>query len=339
MTDIVIGRGVIDAAAVIGGRAPALVPIITQPGASGVARALARSIEESGSRPEVLTLPDGEDAKTLGVVEESARWLSGLGIRRDGLVVAVGGGALTDVAGFVAGVYLRGVAAHYVSTTLLGAVDASIGGKTGVNVDGKNVLGVFRQPRRVVIDLDVLDALPVPEKRNGFAEALKAGLVGDPALVSVIEAGGLRSDLEEVVRRAVHVKQGIVERDFEETGERAHLNYGHTIGHAVESATGMAHGEAVAVGMVAAGRVSALLAGFDDERRQGEIIASLGLPTAVEHVDADLVNEFLARDKKHDERGLRMVVLERIGAPRVVHVDGATVREALASVGIAEGDR
>jgi 3-dehydroquinate synthetase len=337
-TEIVIGRGCIDAATVLGDAVSGPIPILTQPGAADIARLLADSASEAGLRTEVLTLEDGEAAKSLGAVEAAARWLAELGVRRDGVVVGVGGGSVTDVAGFVAGVYLRGVGAVYVPTTLLGAVDAAIGGKTGVNVDGKNIVGVFRHPRRVVVDADILEALPSPIRRHGFAEALKAGLVGDPGLVDRIEAEGLEADVEEVVRRSVAVKAAIVGRDFEEAGERAHLNYGHTVGHALEAATGMHHGEAVAVGMVAAGRVSALVAGFDDEERQRAIIAALGLPITAPAADTGEVMRHLGRDKKRDAEGLRMVVLSAVGAPRVVHVDAATVGAALGSIGLTGGD-
>jgi 3-dehydroquinate synthetase len=338
-TDIVIGRHCIDAATVLGREASGPIPILTQPGATDTARRLADSAAAAGLTAEVRTLPDGDEAKRLAVVDEVLRWLSDLGVSRDGIIVGVGGGALTDVAGFVAAVYLRGLAVAYVPTTLLGAVDASIGGKTGINVDGKNLAGLFRHPRTVVIDADVLDGLPDDIKRHGFAEALKAGLVGDPSLVDLIEHDGVGADLEEVVRRSVAVKVGIVGRDFEEAGDRAHLNYGHTVGHAVEAASGMPHGEAVAVGMVAAGRVSALVAGFADEERQRSLVAGLGLPVAAADADAREVRRHLGRDKKRDAGGLRMVVLEAIGSPQVVHVDAATVDIALESIGITGGRR
>ncbi|NIQ58488.1 MAG: 3-dehydroquinate synthase, partial [Gemmatimonadetes bacterium] len=139
----------------------------------------------------------------------------------------------------------------------------------------KNLVGAFRHPVRVVVDVDVLDALPEQVKRGGMAEALKAGLIGDPGLVALLERDRLGADLEEVVARAIAVKASVVDRDFEERGERAHLNYGHTIGHAVEVAGGLGHGEAVAVGMVAAGRAAALECGFTGEARQREAIAAL----------------------------------------------------------------
>jgi 3-dehydroquinate synthase len=337
MTELVVGRRCLEVRRILGDVDPGTMPIVTQEAALPVVRELAAEAEALGIGCDVLVVPDGEAAKSLAVVEEVVRWLLDLGVRRDGLIVAVGGGAVTDLAGFVAAVYLRGVDAVYVPTTLLGAVDAAIGGKTGIDVDGKNVVGVFRHPRRVLVDVDVLDRLPTELKRQGLAEALKAGLVGDPDLVAALERDRLDVDLESVVRRAIDVKLAIVGRDFEEAGERAHLNYGHTVGHAVETVTGIGHGDAVAVGMIAAGRVSALTVGFADEDRQRDAIAGLGLPVRSPAADREEVVRHVWRDKKRDGAGLRMVVLERIGVPGVVHVDAATVDAALDAVGLQGG--
>lgn len=336
-TKLLVGRSCLAAETVLAGISVDVVPMVTHPGAAGIAGRLADDIRASGARVEVYDVPDGDQAKTLAVAEGVLRWLADLDIRRDGVVVGVGGGAVTDLVGFTAGVYLRGVDAVYVPTTLLGAVDASIGGKTGVNLDGKNLAGVLKHPKRVIVDADVLDALPAHLKRQGLAEALKAGLIGDSELFEIIEAGRVDSDLEEVVRRALAVKQGIVERDFDERGERAHLNYGHTVGHAVETVLGLSHGEAVAVGMVAAGRASAMEAGFADEDRQRDAIAGLGLPTDAAGADAAEVLRLMGRDKKRDADGIRMVLLERIEQPRVTHVGAATVEAALAAVAITGG--
>ena len=280
-------------------------------------------------------VPDGDDAKTLAVIEDLYRWMLELGLTRSDTLVGVGGGALTDAAGFAAATYLRGVEAVYIPTTVLGAVDAAIGGKTGVNLDGKNLVGAFRHPARVVIDVDVLDRLPDGVKRGGLAEALKAGLIGDPALVGLHEEHGAAADLDQVVRRAVAVKAAVVGRDFTEQGERAHLNYGHTIGHAVEVAAGLGHGEAVAIGMVAAGRAAAVEVGFADEARQSAAIAGLGLPVSAPGLGRDEVLALVGRDKKRDAAGLRMVLLEGIGSPLVRHVGSATVGAALDALDIA----
>lgn len=333
---VLVGRGILAPATVLPERpGRARVAVLSQPGQPArLAAGLVDALRGEGLGAERRVLPDGEEAKTLAVAGGVYDWLAGLGLTRDDTVLAVGGGALTDLAGFVAATFLRGVEAVYVPTTLLGAVDASVGGKSALNRGAKNLVGVFHQPARVTIDVDVLDALPARLRREGAAEALKAGLVGDPALVSLYERDGLQADLAEVVRRAVAVKAGIVSRDFREQGERAFLNYGHTVGHAVEAAAGIGHGSAVAVGMVAAGRASALVAGFGEEDRQRAVIAGLGLPVAAPGLDGAEVLRLLGLDKKRDAAGLRLVLLEAVGCPRLQHVATATVEAALSAVGI-----
>ena len=313
----------------------ARVAVLGQPGSAGLARRAGRGLRAAGLGGEVRILPDREEAKTLETAAGVYEWLIGLGLGRDDTLLAVGGGALTDLAGFVAATYLRGIEAVYCPTTLVAAVDAAIGGKTGLNLGGKNLVGVFRHPARVVVDTDLLADLPGPLMREGLAEALKAGLVGDPGLVALFEAAGLQAPLEEVVRRAVAVKTRIVEEDFEErSGTRAFLNYGHTIGHALEVAARIPHGEAVAVGMVAAGEASTLVLGFDGAGRQRRVIERLGLPVRLTGADPARVRALLDLDKKRDAAGLRMVLLRAIGDPVLVHVDSPTVDAALDRAGI-----
>jgi len=312
------------------------VAILAQPSVVRVAALLEETIRSSGLRSVAITLPDGEAAKRMGVVEDVYRELTAFGVGRQDTVIGLGGGALTDVAGFVAGTYLRGLEAVLIPTTLLGAVDAAIGGKTGVNVDGKNLAGLFRHPARVIVDLDLLGSLPSDLRRDGTAEALKAGLVGDPELVEIYERRGIEAPLDEVVNRAVAVKAEVVSADFTEQGVRAVLNYGHTVGHAIEVAAGTTHGEAVAIGMVAAAVLSEMTVGFSGAAEQRELIASLGLPVEAPPVSVERVQELMAMDKKRDAAGLRFVVLEAVGKPAVVHADAASVRAAMASVGIEE---
>jgi len=331
-TRVVVGRGVLEPSVVLPDRARSLVAVVAQPSTARLARDFVRTLADTGISGEVRVLPDGEAAKDLAVIADLYGWLVGMGATRSDTLVAFGGGSLSDAAGFAAATYLRGIEAVYVTTTLLGAVDAAIGGKTGVNFGAKNLIGSFRHPARVVIDVDVLDRLPDTVKRGGMSEALKAGLIGDEALVELLERDRLGADLEEVVGRAVAVKAAVVGRDFEEQGERIHLNYGHTVGHGVEVAAGIGHGEAVAVGMVAAGRASALEVGFDGEDRQREAIAGLGLPVAAPGLRRDEVLSLLAADKKRDAAGLRMVLLKRIGVPTVGYVGSATVEAALTAV-------
>jgi 3-dehydroquinate synthase len=337
VSEIVIDRGVADDPhAVLQPRADrANAVVLCQPATRGVAERLAAAFVRTGIAAAVIELPDGEAVKALDALEPIYRRLNDLSLTRRDTIVGVGGGALTDVAGFVAATYLRGVEAVYVATTLLGAVDAAIGGKTAVNVGGKNLVGVFAHPTRVVIDLDLLDQLPPDLIRQGSAEALKAGLIGDPELVSLYVRDGIDAPLDEVVDRAVGVKAAVVSDDFRERGDRAFLNYGHTVGHAIEVASGISHGDAVAIGMVAAGTVSRLTVGFTGAGEQRDLIGRLGLPTVAPPVNAARVLELVNLDKKRDAAGTRMVVLQEIGRPAVLHVDDATVRAALASVDVA----
>ena len=193
--------------------------------------------------------------------------LARLGLSRHDTVLGVGGGSVTDLAGFVAGTWLRGVEVVHVPTTLLGAIDASIGGKSGVNLAGKNLVGVFWHPSRVVVDVGIMKALPAALLREGLVEAMKVGLIGDPGLFGAIEDSGTDVNLEDVVRRAVAVKARIVAEDERELGVRALLNLGHTIGHAIEFASPLSHGESVGIGLVAAARVSESKLGFMESRR------------------------------------------------------------------------
>jgi 3-dehydroquinate synthase len=281
-----------------------------------------------------MVLPDREDAKTLAIAGTAYEWLATMGINRHDTVVAVGGGSVTDLAGFVAATYLRGIEAVHVPTTLLGAVDAAIGGKTGVNLGGKNLVGAFHHPTRVVIDLDLLDRLPAELKREGMAEALKAGLIADPALFDHLAEAGLDADLEFVVPRAVKVKANVVGEDFRESGIREILNYGHTIGHAVEIAAGLSHGHAIAIGMVAAGRIAKETLGFEESDKQDGAIARLGLPVHAAGLARGGVLSILAQDKKRDRGGMRMVLLRSIGDPVVLPVDGRSIDQGLEAIGV-----
>ncbi|MBT8247274.1 MAG: 3-dehydroquinate synthase [Acidimicrobiia bacterium] len=330
--DIVIGRGALADEILVPRDGRTRVAILSQDTAMGMARPLGERLAATGLAVEVIALPDGEAAKTLEVAQDVYLALNRMGMTRHDSLVAVGGGSVTDLGGFVAATYLRGIEAVYCPTTLLGAVDAAIGGKTGVNVGGKNLVGVFAHPTRIVIDLEVLAALPAPLMRQGMAEVLKAGLVGDLELVALLERDGLTADLEAVVGRAVDVKVAVVRDDFREAGRRAILNYGHTIGHAVEVSAGLSHGEAVAIGMVAAGAVSEELTGFAASDRQTSIIEKLGLPTSAPALDRDEAKRLVGLDKKRDSTGVRMVLLEAIGHPVVKPVDDATIDLALDAV-------
>jgi 3-dehydroquinate synthase len=311
------------------------VAIVTHDGATRVAARIETRLATAGIEVATRQLPDREAAKTMATAEATYLWLNALGMTRLDTIVAVGGGALTDAAGFIAATYLRGIEIVLVPTTLLGAVDAAIGGKTAVNVGGKNLAGVFAHPARVVVDLDVVAGLPRGLLIEGTAETLKAGLIADLRLVELYEEHGLEAPLEEVVTRAVRVKAEVVSGDFREGGRRAILNYGHTVGHAVETAHGLPHGHAVAIGMVAAGAVAGNVTGFADADRQRDLIARLELPTRAPASDRAELLRLMALDKKRDASGIRMVLLRTIGDATVATVDTATVEAALDAVGVA----
>ncbi|HXF97537.1 MAG TPA: 3-dehydroquinate synthase family protein, partial [Gaiellaceae bacterium] len=258
--------------------------------------------------------PPGEGAKTLA---EAARLWSALRLERTGTLVALGGGAATDLAGFVAATYLRGIDWVAVPTTLLGQVDAAIGGKTGIDLEaGKNLVGAFHWPARVVVDPDLLATLPEEELANGRAEVVKTGLLAGEPLWEL--------PLAEQVRAAAAFKAAVCLRDPRERGERAQLNLGHTFAHALEAASGYAlpHGRAVALGLVAALRLSGL---EEEARRVGEL-----LRPQPARVDPDAAWAALARDKKARGGRPRLVLLEAPGRPRIgVELPEREVRAAL----------
>ncbi|GBE21376.1 MAG TPA: iron-containing alcohol dehydrogenase [Actinobacteria bacterium] len=297
--------------------------IFTQPGARDVAESVAARLEAP-----VRVFPDGERAKTLAVAAGAYRWLDDIGLDRRGTVVVVGGGTVCDVGGFVASTYLRGIEVVSVPTTLLAAVDAAIGGKTAVNLEAKNQIGTFWEPSRILVDLDVLGSLPHRLVREGMAEIAKAGMVGDERLVIELEEHGLQAPLVKIVPAAIRVKAKIVTEDLRERGIRTVLNYGHTVGHAVERVAGISHGESVSIGMTAAAHIAESLLGFDQADRQLALLEGLELPTTCT-VDLAEVTFMLRKDKKRDGSGIRMVLLRAVGCPVVTPVDKATLSSAL----------
>ncbi len=309
------------------------VVVLTQPGEPHrVAEAFVG--EMSGLEVMVIELPDRELAKELAVVGDTYDRLADFNLGRHDTVVGVGGGALTDVAGFVAATWLRGVESVLIPTTLLGAVDASIGGKAGINRRGKNLVGAFWHPSRVIVDLDTLDRIPEALKLEGAAEIIKAGLIRDPAIVQAYATHGLGAPLDEVVPRAVAVKAGIVAEDFREAGDRALLNLGHTLGHAIEILAPMPHGFAVSVGMVAAGLVSSARFGFDAAWLT-DLLFTVGLPVAASGISGTAALELVQRDKKRTAEGIRMVLLRSIGDPVIETVSLDEVGAGLAAIGAA----
>jgi 3-dehydroquinate synthase len=344
--DVVVGRDLL-------GRAPTWLPDTGARRAAVVTTAAVQALHaapvEAGLRAAGLhvhahCVPDGEQAKSLEVLGELYDWLASLPLARGDVVVALGGGVVTDLGGFLAATWHRGVDVIQVPTTLLAQVDAAIGGKTGINLAaGKNLVGAFHQPLVVVADITTLNTLPVRELRAGMAEVIKCGFIRDPVILETIErdpAAALdpaRDILVDVVRRAVAVKARIVAADTHEQGERALLNYGHTFGHALETLTGYTryrHGEAVGIGMRYAARV-AELAGVGEaglEQRTVDLLERFGLPTTCAPLDAGAVFATMARDKKVRD-GLRLVLCERPGRARVVRApDHPVLERALAAV-------
>lgn len=271
---------------------------------------------------EKVLIGRGESAKTLQTVEGIYRRFIELGVDRKSFILAVGGGIVTDVAGFAAATFMRGVGFGFVSTTLLGQIDASVGGKNGVNVDGyKNMAGTFTQPRFVICDPAMLRSLPDREFRAGLAEAVKAAIIADAALFARLEEArfeALRSDaalLAGVVSAAVGVKAAIVERDEREAGERRKLNLGHTLAHAIEkSSNRMNHGEAVAVGTALIAGAAVKLGVLKEEERQRivALLARLGFDLTPPVEMKRLLKE-VGKDKKNEDGMLRIVLPVGIG--------------------------
>jgi 3-dehydroquinate synthase len=274
-------------------------------------------------------VPDGEAAKSPVILAALWERAAEVPLTRQDVVVAIGGGVVGDLGGFLAATYARGIDVVQVPTTVLSQVDAAIGGKTGINLPaGKNLVGAFHQPRAVVCDTGTLATLTERVRREGFGEIVKYGLIRDPEVLDLLEADpsvaswGAADRLRDLVERSVAVKAAVVGSDERETGERAHLNLGHTVGHAVETLTGYSevlHGEAVAVGTVAALRIGVAVGRTPVEvASRGEaVLASLGLPVRVPRLDRGAVWDAMARDKKAVPGSVRFVLLDDVGRPFV----------------------
>lgn len=277
---------------------------------------------------DIVPIPDGEEHKNLRTVEAIYHRLLALGLDRKSFLLALGGGVVTDIGGFVASTFLRGIAYYQIPTSLLAQVDSSIGGKTGVNLEeGKNLVGTFYQPSGVFVDLSFLDTLPEREYREGLAEVVKTAFLEGEEFVMFLLAhteGILQREkdvLEEMVTRAIVYKKEIVERDEKEKGLRSVLNYGHTIGHALERAAGygvLRHGEAVSVGMCGEALL-ALRMGLSTEevyKLQREVLAGFGLPLRIpQKIEAGEFLSALWKDKKKERGKVRFTFLERPGKP------------------------
>jgi len=294
---------------------------------------------------DALVLPAGEAAKTLASAGHIFDALAKLGANRDGAIIALGGGVIGDLAGFAAACWMRGIDFVQMPTTLLAMVDSSVGGKTGVNIAaGKNLVGAFHQPRAVFIDTATLATLPKREYAAGLAEVVKYGAIGDADFFAWLEANAdaLNAHDDDALAEAIgfscRYKAGVVARDEREQGERALLNFGHTFGHAFEAECGygeLLHGEAVAIGMVLAAKLSAELnrAPAADAERLAHLLSRFGLPVAPSRADADALLARMRLDKKNVSGRLRLILWRGIGRAEIVpEIDEAAVRSVLATV-------
>jgi 3-dehydroquinate synthase len=306
---------------------------------------LSRGLTDTGFTVSVLEVPAGESQKTLATAGNLYEQLTGVYAERSTPVLALGGGVIGDLAGFVAATYMRGVPLVQVPTTLLAQVDSSVGGKTAVDHGRlKNMIGAFYQPRLVVADVNTLKTLPEDELANGMAEVIKHAVILDAELFDYLEknVGKARARdagvLEEIVTRNVRIKAGVVAQDEKESGLRAVLNFGHTIGHAVESVSGFAlkHGQAVAIGMVAEAEISRRLGKFDRDSvsRLENLLIKAGLPVTVPDIDIDAVITAMQHDKKVTDSRIRFVLLDAIGEAYVTDdVSPSLVKEVLSGHG------
>ncbi len=326
--EVVVGAGVLPElpALVAGARR---VAILYAPALRHVADDLGGALRSQGFRTSEIPLPDAEDAKTIDVAASCWDTLGRDGFTRTDAVVGLGGGAVTDLAGFVAACWLRGVRVVQVPTTLLAMVDAAVGGKTGVNTAaGKNLVGAFHPPGGVLCDLTLLDTLPREELVAGMAEVVKAGFIADPAILDAIEAhAGAATDpaspaFRDLVERSIAVKARVVSADLREAGLREILNYGHTLGHAIERRERYRwrHGAAVSVGLAYAAALGRLAGRLDDATaaRHTAVLDALGLPTTYPAEAWPALLEAMRVDKKSRGDRLRFVVLDGLAQPGVL---------------------
>jgi 3-dehydroquinate synthase len=306
------------------------------------AQDLARELEDTGwSVAEVIEVPAGEDSKSLEIYGDTIRRLAYAGVPRDGTLFALGGGVVGDLGGFIAGTYMRGINFVALPTSLLAMVDSSVGGKVGVDLpEGKNLVGSFVRPKLVLAELGLLSTLPDKELSNGLAEVIKMGLLSggdfykDLGLIEDARSGDLEA-LQTLVMHSIRFKAEVVAEDEMETGKRAVLNYGHTIGHGLEAAAGygLAHGQAISYGMLAAARLSAEKFGRDFVGLHEELLQAAGLSTKLPTLNSEKVLAAMNRDKKRRDGEHRFVLLEDVGRPVWdVPVSEDEAREAIEDV-------
>ncbi|HEY0486279.1 MAG TPA: 3-dehydroquinate synthase [Mycobacteriales bacterium] len=326
--DVVVGHGLLEELGGLLGRAER-VAVVHPPTLSVPAEALRDELKAAGLDAHSLEVPDAEDAKSAEVAAFCWEVLGRAGFTRTDAVVGFGGGAVTDLAGFVAATWLRGVPVVHIPTTLLGMVDAAVGGKTGINTAaGKNLVGAFYPPAGVLCDLATLETLPRNELVAGMAEVVKAGFIADPVILDLIEADPEAAVdptgdvLRELVERSIRVKADVVSQDLRESGLREVLNYGHTLAHAIEKNERYRwrHGAAVSVGLVYAAELGRLAGRLDDATaaRHRAVLASLGLPTSYRDDAWPRLHDAMRIDKKARGSRLRFIVLDALARPTVL---------------------
>lgn len=293
----------------------------------GVPRAYAAAVAAAAKEPYIEVVPMGEGSKSFPTFERLLSRMLALGFSRKDCVVSVGGGVVSDLCGFVAATYMRGVDFYAVPTTVLSEVDASVGGKTALNLDGiKNVIGAFYQPRGVLVDPETLATLPARQIANGLAEAVKMALTFDAALFEQFERGDPMQNIDAIIARAIELKRDVVERDEREQSLRRVLNFGHTIGHGIESAAGGAlyHGECVAIGMLP-------MCAPDVRERLVRVLNALHLPTSAS-VDPEAAYRALLHDKKASANGVAVVRVDAVGTYRIETVPVPSLRPLIDTV-------
>jgi len=326
---VVLGDGVLSELPSLVGKDARAVVVVHGSGLGQIAQPALRVLDDAGYVVHAEPIPDGEAAKDIEVAAGLWSRLAARRITRSDVLIGVGGGAVTDLAGFTAACWLRGIRHVLVPTTLLAVADAAIGGKTGINIPaGKNLVGAFHPPAGVLADLTALATLPAAEYRSGLAEVIKAGFIADPVILDLIEADPVGSAApsgrseRELVERAVRMKAAVVSADLREAGLREVLNYGHTLGHAIERTEHyrLRHGEAVAIGMVYAAAVARLAGRLDAATadRHRRVLAAVGLPVSYPAAAWPRLREAMAVDKKARGARLRLVVLDGLARPAIL---------------------
>jgi 3-dehydroquinate synthase len=327
MSYSVIGRGLLnDIAPHLEGAQKVL--LVSPSALSATSEVLKDALESSGYEVLIAEVPAGEDAKRIEVASFCWKLMGQADFNRNDCVIGLGGGSTTDLAGFVAANWLRGVRLFLVPTTLLGMVDAAIGGKTGVNTaEGKNMVGSFHLPTMVFVDLDTLRTLPRNELLAGMAEVVKYGFIEDESMLDLVLDDDSATDIDnpvfaDLITRSIQIKERITSADFRESGEREFLNYGHTLGHAIEHAERYKwrHGAAISIGMVFAAELSQLSGKLStsDVDKHRAVFSKLGLPMTYPADNFEQLLATMQRDKKTRSGTLRFIVLERIGKPTIL---------------------